>query len=86
MEPHHLRPGKTKHAIHDSKGTRSFVPFVSLEIVRSGLGNYYLMRTCEDGNQADTWHQSLEDAMYQAEYEFEVSSSTEWEPVSEGVV
>jgi hypothetical protein len=79
---HHLHPGRTKHTLSDSKGKRDFAPFVSLEIVRSGQGNYYLMHVCEDGSGTDTWHQTLEEAMGQAEYEFEVKAS-EWVVVQE---
>jgi hypothetical protein len=82
LGPHHLHPGRTKHTLSDSKGRRDFPPFVSLEIVRSGRGSYYLMHVCEDGSGTDTWHQTLEEATDQAEYEFEVKMS-EWIVVQE---
>jgi hypothetical protein len=35
------------------------------------------MQVCEDGQVADTWHENLEDAMHQAEWEFGVLAA-EW--------
>lgn len=82
---HHLRPGRTKHTLVDAKGARPFPPFTSLVITRSLLPNengYYLEHLCADGLGTDTWHQSLEDALYQAEWEFGVQPS-EWVEVNE---
>ena len=75
---HHLRPGQTKHTLSDSQGIREFPPFVSLVITQSpGESGFYLMHCCENGQGADTWHETLDDALHQAEYEFEVKPE-EW--------
>jgi hypothetical protein len=82
LGPHHLKPGRTKHTISDSKGKRDFPPFVALEIASCpGEESCYLFHICKSGECADTWHQSLEDAVHQAEYEFGVHES-EWVEVN----
>lgn len=78
LGPHHLRPGRTKHTIRDRGEIREFAPFVALEIVAyPNERSCYLFHISEAGEIADTWHESIEDALYQAEYEFGVQQS-EW--------
>jgi len=73
LNERHLRPGRTKHRLSDSQGLRDFPPFVSLVITRYPEDpGFYLMHVCEDGQGADTWHETLDDALNQAEYEFGV--------------
>jgi hypothetical protein len=80
---HHLNPGRTQHTLHDEKGARPFPPFSSLAITQSeGHAGYYLMHLCNDSAGTDTWHETLEDALHQAEWEFGVSLG-EWYDVSE---
>ena len=66
---HHLRPGRTRHMVN----SKDFPPFVSLEIVQypndSGV---YLLHICASGEVADTHHETVEEAMHQAEFEFGV--------------
>lgn len=81
LGPHHLNPGKTRHTITDSSGSRPFPSFVSLEIAHDLEGGYYLFHVCADGQIADTWHQSLDDALYQAEWELGVKPA-EWIDIS----
>jgi hypothetical protein len=82
LGPHHLQPGRTKHTISDSKGNRDFPPFVALEIASyPGEESCYLFHLCESGECADTWHQSLQEAVEQAESEFGVHES-EWMDVN----
>ncbi|MGA2167616.1 MAG: hypothetical protein ABSG62_05350 [Terracidiphilus sp.] len=70
---HHLRPGRTKHTLVDSQGQRDFPLFTSLVVAQyPGDSGYYLLHLCEDGQGTDTWHATLDDALHQAEYEFEV--------------
>jgi hypothetical protein len=70
----HLRPGRTKHC---SNG-KEFPPFTSLVVCQSpGDAGYFLMHICENGQVADTWHENLEDALHQAEWEFGVQAE-EW--------
>lgn len=81
----HMRPGRTKHTLVDAAGARPFPPFTSLVITRCLLpddSSYYLEHLCADGPGTDTCHQTLAEAMYQAEWEFGVQSS-EWIEVNE---
>ena len=73
LSDHRLNPGRTKHTLSDSEGTRPFPVFSELAIAHStGQEGYYLLYMCEDGSGTDTWHLSPEDALHQAEWEFEV--------------
>jgi hypothetical protein len=78
LTEHHLRPGRTKHTLCDAKGSREYPPFVSLVIAQYPEDSgYYLLHLCEDGHGTDTWHESIDEAFHQAEYEFEVKPE-EW--------
>lgn len=78
LASHHLRPGRTKHTLKDASGLREFPPFRALEICStSPAGGFYLMYEPETGQGTDTWHQTLEDAFHQAEWEFGVARE-EW--------
>ena len=82
LQPHHLRPGRTRHYIKDANGHREFAPFVSLEIASyPEEKSCYLFHISENGEMADTWHESLQDAIEQAEFEFGVRKD-EWTDVS----
>lgn len=83
LREHHLSPGRTKHTLSDSNGVSPFPPFTSLAITRylDGSG-YYLMHICENHLGTDTWHETLEDALHQAEWEFGVLAE-EWTDVEE---
>jgi len=71
---HHLRPGRTRHSMNGE----DFPPFVSLEIAQyPGDSGFYLLHVCGNGAIADTHHESIEEAMHQAEFEFGVQSN-EW--------
>jgi hypothetical protein len=51
---------------------------VKLEIAQCpGQKECYLFHVCEDGTLADTWHQTVEEALDQAEWEFDVHPD-EW--------
>jgi hypothetical protein len=83
LQNHHLSPGRTKHRIVDNQGARDFPPFTALAITQSpGESGCYLMHLCDDGQAADTWHENLEDALHQAEWEFGVKPA-EWQEVNE---
>jgi hypothetical protein len=70
--------GNTKHTLRDSTGSRPFPPFTALEIVHTpGEAGFYLMHECSDGIGTDTWHETLDDAMQQADFEFGVKP-TDW--------
>lgn len=79
---HHLRPGRTKHSIRNANGLRDFAPLVALEIARyPNEESCYLFHISENGEATDTWHQTLEEAFEQAQYEFGVQSE-EWADVN----
>lgn len=78
LAPHHHRPGRTKHTLSDSAGIRDFPPFKALEICSTAPDEgFYLMYEPEHGTGTDTWHQTLDDAFHQAEWEFGVARN-EW--------
>ena len=80
---HHLSPGRANDMIVGSNGKRPFAPFKELIIAHDpGTVGCYLMHHSIDGRAADTWHESLEDALHQAEWEFEVELS-EWVEINE---
>jgi hypothetical protein len=80
---HHLSPDRAKHTLSDGQGTRAFPPFTALWIVHDpDDSGYYLMYGCENGQSTDTWHQSLEDALHQADWEFGVQPE-EWTETNE---
>lgn len=81
LDANHLRPGRARHFIKDSQGRREFPPFVRLEIAQYlGRMECYLFRICEDGSGADTYHESLDGALDQAEWEFKVRRD-EWQVI-----
>jgi hypothetical protein len=83
LGPQHFTPGRTLHTIHDKDGSRPFPPFTSLAIAHYEESyEFYLFRISGDGQVADTWHQSLADALYQAEWELGVRSH-EWMDIAE---
>jgi hypothetical protein len=80
---HHLNPSRTKHTLSDSTGVRPFPPFTSLAITQYGDDpGYYLMHICDNNLGTDTWHETLKDALHQAEWEFAVLPE-EWTDVRE---
>jgi hypothetical protein len=77
LGPQH-HPSLTKHTISDISGTREFPPFVEWVIAADqGETSCYLFHVCADGQAADTWHESVEEAVDQAEWEFGVQPD-EW--------
>jgi len=79
LQPHHMPTGNTKHWLGSPDGLRKEFPsFVRLEIAQwKEDSGFYLLYYPETGHGTDTWHQSLEDAMHQAEFEFKVKPD-EW--------
>ena|ERR1035438_918309 len=68
----------TKHTISDGTGQRTFPPFVELVIAANpGEKSCYLFHVSADGQVADTWHMTEEEALDQAESEFGVQRG-EW--------
>src|SRR5438105_6082503 len=86
LGPHHLRPGRTKHTIREANGLRELGPFVALEIAsHPNEQSCYLFHISENGEVADTWHQTLGEAFDQAEWEFGVQRN-EWIDVNSVVL
>jgi hypothetical protein len=79
LGPQHLRPGRARHRRNDGNGNlRDFPPFVCLEIAMTASRDaYYLFHIAENNEIADTWHQTLDEAFEQAEFEFGVERN-EW--------
>jgi hypothetical protein len=78
LGPHHLNPERTKHKLAGQSGSQPFPPFKTLEIGQyEGDTGFYLLYFPESGPSTDTWHLTLDDAMHQAEYEFDVARA-EW--------
>jgi hypothetical protein len=74
----HHHASRTKHTKHDATGVAPFPPFVELEIARYPREQgCYLFHICADGQATDTWHESIDDAIDQAEWEFGVKAE-EW--------
>ena len=83
LGPQHQNPGRTKHLLSDSNGVSSFPPFVELVIAcYPGDSGYYLMHHCADGTAADTHHETIEQALHQAEWEFGVKPE-EWATIDD---
>jgi hypothetical protein len=80
----HLRPGRAKHQLKDSSGLRDFPPLTHLTITTypDEQSGFYLMNHCSDGLGTDTLHETLEEALEQAEWEFEVKPE-EWTDTNE---
>jgi hypothetical protein len=57
----------------------AFPPAVVLEIVQyEGDSSFFLLSISADGScSSDTWHQSIDDAKHQAEYQYGVQKD-EW--------
>jgi len=83
LNERHLRPGRTKHTTTDKNGSREFPPFISLVITHSpDQAEFILWRFCENRLKAHTHHDTLEDALHQAEWEFSVAPN-EWADTNE---
>jgi hypothetical protein len=76
LDPSRHKPtGNVRHY----NGGNPFPPTAELKIMRyEGTSGFYLLHFDIDGNELnDTYHDSLEDALHQAEYEFRIEPS-EW--------
>jgi len=76
IKPENRSLGAVTHTLIDDSGPHQFPEFVRLEIATDGSG-FYLFHVCADGSGTDTWHQTLQDALHQAEHEFNVGLN-EW--------
>ncbi len=77
LSAHHFPKSRTRHYL-PTDSANPYPVFVSLEIAQyEGSTEYYLFHITADGENTDTWHASLEDAMDQANFEFGVTQE-EW--------
>jgi hypothetical protein len=82
LQERHTATGNTEHWLVDGKGTRPFPPFRALEIAQyEGDSGFYLLYIPASGHGTDTYHETLADAMHQAEFEFRVAGD-DWLPVT----
>jgi hypothetical protein len=77
------RHGPTRNTLH-IVGGQAMAPPAALHIVRydNDPGFYLLYLDVAGEEMTDTWHQTLDDAMHQAEFEFSVAAS-EWRTITE---
>jgi hypothetical protein len=76
LGPHHVPTGKTRHYL----GSEPISPPSLLRIVQyEGDPGFYLLHFDADGNElTDTYHDSMDDALEQADWEFQIKPH-EWE-------
>jgi hypothetical protein len=74
-------PSRTRHTINGVP----CAPFTRLEIATyAEQVGFYLLHICSDGQGTDAWHETLDDALDQAEFEFGVKRR-EWDmPIGQG--
>lgn len=76
-------PSKTKHYL-PSESANPYPDFVSLKIAKyQNDPGYYLFHITSDGQNSDTYHSSMQEALEQAEFEFGVKPE-EWIDVAAG--
>jgi hypothetical protein len=68
------RPSRTRHTINGVPCPR----FTRLEITKYAEEAGFYLLLCSDGQGTDTWHETLDDAFDQAEFEFGVKRR-EWD-------
>ena len=74
LNPHHKETGRTVHTVYGKPMSRP----VELKIVDNDGDGYLLLYCDENGEEiTDTWHETIEGAVSQAEWEFQVKSN-EW--------
>ena len=82
IRPDHQGPGSVRKVLIDDSGSHEWSKFVRLEIARNGAdGGYYLFHVSADGTGTDTWHDTIEDALEEAEAEYGVSRD-DWQDIA----
>ncbi len=77
LQPRHSSKSEARHYL-PSDQANPYPHFVSLEIAKyDNDGGYYLFHITEDGENSDTYHSSMQEAMEHAEFEFGVKPE-EW--------
>jgi hypothetical protein len=80
LEPRHRDTGNTRHVVGGSPMPRPAVLRISRYVDDPGFYLLYLDAAGDD--MTDTWYQTLDDAMEQATFEFDVRPH-EWQLVAE---
>lgn len=77
LAPHHALKSQTRHYL-PSATANPYPAFVSLEIAKyDDAPGYYLFHITNEGENSDTYHSSIEEAMAQANFEFGITAE-EW--------
>jgi hypothetical protein len=75
----HTPTGRTRHLLG---ATELPLPHELRIVTCEGEAGYYLLHYAEDGEEfADTWHHSVDEALQQADWEFQLKKS-DWTFVS----
>ncbi len=83
LHSHHSAQSKTRHYLPRDQAN-PYPHFVALEIAKyDNDGGYYLFHITDEGDNSDTYHSSMQEAMEQAEFEFGVAPE-EWMDVAAG--
>jgi hypothetical protein len=78
----HQGPGSVRKVLIDDFGSHEWSKFVRLEIARNGTdGGFYLFHIAADGSGTDTWHDTIEQALDEAEAEYRVSGE-DWQDIA----
>lgn len=83
LQPHHSAKSRTRHYL-PSDHANPHPQFVTLKIAKfDNDPGYYLYCLTAEGEETDTYHSSMEEALEQAEFEFGVAKE-EWVDVGTG--
>lgn len=67
----------TRGTVHYVKGNRLTEIPVELRIIQLGENGFYLIRLDKDGEElTDTFHESIDQAMHQARWEYSIEPNT----------
>jgi len=78
LGPEHLHPAKVGATIHAGGVMRPNAPFAKLRIARyTGEESCYMFHIARNGESTDTWHETLSDALHEAESLYGVKE-TDW--------
>jgi hypothetical protein len=72
VKPGKQGPGSTKKVLIDESGSHEVLHVVRLEIASYGPDNFYLFHVPAEGTATETLHETLEDALDEAEADYGV--------------
>ncbi len=77
LKPHHSAKSRTRHYL-PSDQANPYPQFVSLEIAKYDTdAGFYLFHITVNGENSDTYHSTMQEAMDQPEFEFGITKD-EW--------